>query len=140
MTLQPPLPRTVDDKDVKDDVNACWSNSYLVDRLKLHLATVEISNKDYNDNLGDIRVFNLESRKYYNRAHHFLKIGAFKPVPPFVINLSDLTPRLIKELYGLENYDRRFVLKQSVGRMFEDIDFELYHNSISKVLRVELQT
>jgi hypothetical protein len=126
-------PGSLDDEDP-------WLESYLVDRLKRHLATVE-SNvvNDYKDNLQDKRVFNLESRKYYNRAHHFLKIAAFKPFPNFVVNLSDLAPRLIKELYQLGEQDRKLVLKQSVGRIFEDVNSELYHNSISRVLKVELQ-
>jgi hypothetical protein len=31
------------------------------------------------------------------------------------------------------------VLKQAVSRIFEDINLELYHNSISRALRVVLQ-
>jgi hypothetical protein len=80
-----------------------------------------------------------DNRKYYNQAHHYLKVAAFKPVPYFVVNLSDLTPRLIEELYGLDNTDRSHFLQQAVGRIFEDVNFELYHNSISRVLKVELQ-
>jgi hypothetical protein len=82
-------------------------------------------------------------RLYMRRAHHFLKIGAFSnnnSVPVFVVNLSDLTKRLIQELCQLvDERDRKLVLKQSVPRIFEDIDFELYHDSISKVLKVELR-
>jgi len=99
----------------------------LVDVLKHHLARVVVG--------SDV----LEDRKYYHSAHHMLGIGAFKPVPPYIINLSDLSPELIKELHSLDNKDRRFVLKQEVGRIFEDINPELYHNSISRVLRVKLQ-
>ena len=59
-----------------------WSKDCLVSRLKKHLATVEIGPDDYIDNLGDKTNWDdLESRKYYNRAHHYLKIGAFKPTP-----------------------------------------------------------
>jgi hypothetical protein len=114
-----------------------WLKSYLIDRLKQHLATAEIGINDYKNNLQDKRVF--DGRKYYNRAYHFLKVGSFKPVPPFVINLSDLTRRLIKELYQLDEQDRKYVLKQAVGRIFEDINFELYHSSISRTLDVDLQ-
>jgi hypothetical protein len=123
------------------DSNDNWTQDCLVGRLKRHLATIEIDINDYKDNLGDKRVFNLETRKYYNRAYHFLKIGAFKPAPNFVVNLSDLskTPRLIKELEQLDIADRAYVLRQVVGRIFEDVNFELYHDSISKVLKVELQ-
>jgi hypothetical protein len=123
-----------------DDDDDRWLESYLVDRLKQHLAIVEFNLvNDYKDNLQYKRVFNLERRKYYNRAHHFLKIGAFKPVPNFVVNLSDLTPRLKKELYELDNEDLNYVLRQAVGRIFEDVNSELYHNSLSCVLKVKLE-
>jgi hypothetical protein len=107
---------------VGDVTKAC-----LVDLLKHHLGTV-ISEEGKYDN-----------RKYYNRAHNLLKIGGFKPVPEFIINLSDLSPKLIKELHSLDSRDREFVLKQAVGRIFEDVHFEIYHNSVSRVLKVKLQ-
>ena len=52
--------------------------------------------------------------------------------------VSDLLPELLKELSILDKKDRKFVLKQAVGRIFEDINSELYHNSISRVLEVRL--
>ena len=110
-----------------------WTKNCLIDRLKQHLAIVGAGNNDYKDNLQDKRVF--DSRKYYNRAHHFLKIGVLNPVPTYVVNLSDLTPKLIKEIYELsDEKDRGYVLKQAVTRIFEDVNFELYHNSVSRVL------
>lgn len=109
-----------------------WTKSYLVDRLKLDLAMVEIS---VNPNADEIIY---DKRYYYNKAHHFLKIGAFKPVPHFPISVSDLSPKLSEELGSLDRNDRKFVLKQAVGRIFEDINCNLYHNSISRVLEVIL--
>lgn len=103
------------------------TNLCLVDRLKQHLATIEDSEGKY------------DHRKYYNQAHDMLKIGAFKPVPYFTVYLADLTPELIIELYGLDIADRIFVLKQAISRIFEDVNFEIYHNSVSKVLKVKLQ-
>jgi hypothetical protein len=103
----------------------------LVDLLKQHLATVNghiaVTDSEFYDN-----------RKYYNQAHHCLKIGAFKPVPPFPVSVSDLSPELLEELSGLHKNDRKFVLKQAVGRIFEDINSKLYHDSISRVLEVRL--
>jgi hypothetical protein len=80
-----------------------------------------------------------DKRKYYNRAHKYLKNGRFNPTASFVINLSDLTPTLINEIYALDDTDRGFVLELAVRGIIEDINFELYHNSISKILRVELR-
>jgi len=106
-----------------------FTTNCLVERFKQELAYVIGAEQDQLDN-----------RKYYNQAHNLLKIGALKPTPFFIVYLSDLSPRLIKELHSLDNRDREYVLKQAIGRIFEDINFELYHNSISRVLKVRLQS
>src|SRR5215469_10532201 len=79
-----------------------------------------------------------DNRKYYNQVHNLLKLGAFKPVPHFPVSVSDLWPPLLKELRVLDKRDRNFVLKQAVGRIFEDVNSKLYHSSISRVLEVRL--
>jgi hypothetical protein len=100
----------------------------LVDRLKQHLVSIEGEEEGRYDN-----------RKYYNQAHDLLKIGRFRPVPHFQVSVSDLCPELLRELRVLDRWDRSFVLKQAVGRIFEDVNFEIYHNSVSRVLKVRLQ-
>jgi hypothetical protein len=106
------------------------TEAFLVDRLKQNLVTitgcVTVTDKE--------KIF--DNRKYYNQAHDLLKIGAFRPVPPFPVSVSDLWLGLLKELWILDKTDREFVLKQAVGRIFEDINSQLYHNSISRVLEV----
>jgi hypothetical protein len=118
-----------------------WTPNYLIDRLKQHLATVIVvqqssRKEDYENNLQSKKVF--DSRKYYNQAHDYLKIGAFQPVPSFPVHISDLSPKLVRELSELDRIDRKFVLKQAVGRIFEDINSRLYHDSVSRVLEVKL--
>jgi hypothetical protein len=54
------------------------------------------------------------------------KIGHLASVPKFLISMHDLEPSLLCELAGLDNEDRNFVLKQGVGRMFEDINSRLW--------------
>ena len=122
-----------------------WSDSYLVDNLKQHLTTVELSKSKTPTDLLDTPndKFNkyfclISNRHYVNQAFHYLKIGILSPVPEFLISLSDLSPRLIKELAILDKRTRDFVLKQAVGRIFEEINAKLYHNSISRVLNVRL--
>jgi hypothetical protein len=110
-----------------------WTTNYLVDRLKQHLATFEVSVTSNDDR----KVY--DNRKYYQQAHESLLFGVLKPTPPFVICLSDLSSKIIKELYYLDGESRKYVLKQAVGRIFEDINSELYHNSISKVLEVRFK-
>ena len=77
-----------------------WTINYLIDAMKIQLATIQqrLTQGDGSskDNNGD-RQF--DSRKYYDKAHSMLKIGVFRPVPSYTIHLSDLTPKIIRELY-----------------------------------------
>lgn len=126
--------------------NAEWENhednyelytiNYLIDALKKHLATFE-QPIEIKKNEDKKKIF--DSRKYYDQAHHLLKIGAFKPTPSFIVYLSDLTRKLIKELSNLDSETRDYVLRQAVGRIFEDVNSDLHHNSISRVLKVKLE-
>ena len=84
--------------------------------------------------------FDLDDRWYYYKAYHYQKLGLFlrKDAPPFKISLSHLSPEIIYELSQLDKKDRKFVLKQAIGQIFEDINFNLYHDSISANLAVVL--
>jgi hypothetical protein len=111
-----------------------WSTNYTIDRLKQHLAKVT-----YYETTPDGR--SVESRKYYNQVFRMLKIGAFNPPPCFIISLSDFDndPRLLEEFHQLDKETLGYILLQAVARMFEDVNSKLYHNSISKVLKVKLE-
>src|SRR5215813_4045114 len=104
----------------------------LVDCLKQNLTTIMECIKVS----GTEKIY--DNRKYYNQVHNLLKIGAFKPVPHFPVSVSDLWPPMLKEFRVLDKRDRNFVLKQAVGRIFEDVNSKLYHSSISRVLEVRL--
>jgi hypothetical protein len=112
--------------------NTLWSISYTIDQLKQQLANLRYI-------LRNSKGETAESRKYYDQAYSMKIIGAFRPTPSFIIHLSDSTPKLIKEISDLDKETRDYVLRQAVGRIFEDINSELYHNSISKVLKVKLE-
>ena len=63
-----------------------------------------------------------------------------KPAPKFIVNMSDLIPtRIIAELKALDKDGSQYVLKQAVGRVFENIDFRQYHLSIARNLEVVLK-
>lgn len=119
-----------------------WTTDYLIFRLKENLATVSISSNHKTDLLDwypeghENKV--IDVRKYYNQAYHYLKIGCLQPVPPFLVSLSELSPRIVKELADLDIEDRNYVVKQAVALIFQEINNELYHNSVSKSLEVEL--
>ena len=119
------------------EIPELWTNDYIVSRLKLRLGIVELSNNASKTDLLETGK-QFDSRKYYNQAYHYLRVGVCNPIPNFLISLVDLGPTLIKELAQLEKQDRDFVVKQAVGRIFEDISSELYHDSVSKVLKVKI--
>ncbi len=119
-----------------------WTNNYLIYRLKVHLATIPLSNSIKTDLLDwypDGHLYKvIDARKYYNQTYHYLKIGALKPGPKYLVTMSDLTPRLVIELSELDKQDRNYVLTQAVALIFQEINAELYHNSICSVLQVQL--
>ena len=83
---------------------------------------------------------NLDDRLYYYKAYHYLKLGLFlrKDAPSFKVHIDHLPSEIIYELHKLDLADRRYVLKQAVARIFEDVNFDLYHDSISEKLQVIL--
>lgn len=153
MTLQHNLK-----KEVLDYGKPHFTKVALSEKLKQDLAKVKLDVDKYLAKIEEIKKTNNKSfydyelsldfsndvldriyddRKYYYKAYHFLKIGLFKNIPAFKVSLADLPNETIYELGQLSIQDRNFVLKQAISKIFEDIHFELYHNSISSILKVE---
>jgi hypothetical protein len=112
-----------------------WTEEYLIDLLFLRLASIKET--VCNDKGQTVHV-----RKYYRQARQLMKwIPITRPHPEFVINISDLTPRIIKELTQIETCKkaRNYIILQAVTRIFENLDFEYCHLSIFRNLRVRLE-
>lgn len=111
-----------------------YTISATIDEIKKVLASVKSTTTDLEEEK------NIDERLYYYQAYDFQKLGLYKPedVPTFKIKLKDLPNDIIYELSTFDESTRRFVLKQAVSRIFEDINFDLYHNSISNRLEVVL--
>jgi hypothetical protein len=106
-----------------------WTEECLADELFLQLASTK---QTISHDGKSITVY-----KYYHQAHVLRKwISIIEPAPEFVVDLADLNARTISELKTLE--DPYYVLRQSVGRIFENIDFRQYHLSIARKLKVRL--
>ena len=119
------------DANGKPSVVERWSELCLQEHLFLELATTK-SVVSHNGRCGII------VHKYYNQALALRKwIPIARPVPEFVVNMSDLSSRVIAELKVLN--DAQTVLKQAVGRVFENIDSVQYHLSIAILLEVVLK-
>jgi hypothetical protein len=117
----------------------------LVDRLKRALAWAKLLDSKIKTDLmdgpeGQRIVF--DSRKYYNQAHNYLgiTIRSKERRPPFLVSLSDLdfNPQLVQDFSKLHKQSQIFVMKRAVGRIFEDINYRLYHDHISKILTIGL--
>jgi hypothetical protein len=110
-----------------------WTEECLIDETFLQLAATKAIVKN-----GDKRI---SIYKYYNQAFRLRNwITIAKPTPEFIINISDLTPRVIAELKALDKKGAEYVLNKVVGRLFENIDFRQYHLSIARKLKVRLDT
>jgi hypothetical protein len=113
---------------------SCWTEEYLIDEIFLRLAgTKEI----VKHNGRCINVY-----KYYSQAFRLRRwIPIAKPAHEFTVNMSDLTPtpRIMAELKALDKDSSQYVLKQAVGRIFENINFRQYHLSIARNLEVVMK-
>lgn len=109
-----------------------WTIAHLTDELFLQIAkTKEIIN--YNGK--KITIY-----KYYHQALRMWNwIPISKPKAKFIINNSDLTPRIYCELKSLDKHSAHYVLKDSVKRIFENIDFKFYHEHREDNLEVYLK-
>jgi hypothetical protein len=107
----------------------------LVDELFLCLAGVKETVTSKENCNKQITV-----RKYYCQARELLKwIPIAGADSPFIIYLSDLTPQIKQEFNGLALTTVRYILKEAAGRLFENLDFNYYHLSIARNLKVRLQ-
>lgn len=115
----------------KDDER--WTTERLVDELFLHLdCFTEIIKNDQGQTLT--------VNKYCRQAYELLpRIPVAKPTPTFIIHTSDLTPKLLQELKKSVKEEKRYVVMQAVGRIFENINSRLYHLSIARKLKVEFK-
>ncbi len=124
---------------LKESVNADIDEEreYLLESYTTDQLFKEISKAGevVTSNGKEIRV-----REYYNRALKIFKfIDIAKSDLEFVINISDLSPRLIAELKTLDKISADYVLKLAVGGIFENINSKRYHSlGFAKRLKVRL--
>lgn len=134
-----------------------FTNSALSDILKKELTAIKIDIEKYQQEIEKNKetenknyyVYELDldfskdpritdDRKYYNRAFHYQKIGLFKGnIPWLKISLLDLSLESLKSLSEFQSDEREYVAKQAIGRIFEDVNSDIYHNSISSILKVK---
>jgi len=139
-----------------------FTENSLIERIKSDLAKIKINMKEYHSRIKTYRKkiprnqqyysfdleldfseipiipFNIDDRWYYYKAYHYLKLGLFKreDSPIYWVDLKDLSSDIISALSTFDAETRKYILKEAVSRIFEDINFDFYHHSISINLKV----
>ena len=101
-----------------------WTNNCISDKLVYCLGST--SDYEINEDTKEIRI----THKYYDHAEWVLyHINTHKPPPQFVINRSDLTRKLKKEIASLRSTPTILndVITTAVRRILEVINPEYYH-------------
>lgn len=121
-----------------------WTFECLKYEFFLCLTKVIGSNRSNNVSENNTE---LGDRKYYALAKNIMyRIPISRPielVPAFVINFSDLTPRLQSEFRQYcelnDMLDISIFLKEIATKFFENIDYAYTHDSVSAHLKVILE-
>jgi hypothetical protein len=112
------------------------TTEYSVDRLFLNLVRTKELITDDNGKTMLVQ-------KYYRQARQLMYLIPIARLRTnaFVICVKDLSPRIKKEIESMISSPTtlRYVLTQAVGRIFENIDFEYYHLSVARNLRVRIE-
>jgi hypothetical protein len=78
-------------------------------------------------------------RKYEEQAKQLIhKIPVFRPIPSFIVSLADLSDRVKVELRGLDPKSLNDVIKEGIGKIFENIDERYFLLNVKKLLKWEL--
>ncbi len=111
-----------------------WTTAKIKDELvtELALATVYVMNEQY----GCTYIL----FKYYEKAAYWMyRIPVYRPPPIFDIDLRDLSTKLRHELAELKKSDGGmfcYVIKTAVAHIFENINFEYFHRSVMRHLKI----
>jgi hypothetical protein len=122
--------------EARNEQKEYWTTECLVDQLSLNLcSSKQTILTDYGKTIT--------IRKYYAQARQLMKWVPIAKLPSneFVINISDIPPDVRKEIENLGNNPKtlQYVLTQAAGRIFENLDFEYYHLSVARNLRVRFE-
>jgi hypothetical protein len=138
MTATAIYPRLNSEQSLSEDSTndtEYWTTERLVDELILCLCDSRSYTVD--EKTGHISI----THKYYEQAEYlFYRIPVWKPTPPFVIFIDDLTPKIIEELeklYRSNPHVLQYILKMAVGAIFENIGPKYYHRSVARNLKIK---
>jgi hypothetical protein len=100
-----------------EDKSPPWTKARTNDELYLQLVSLKINGE----------------RKYEKQASYLIyRIPVYDPTPYFIINQSDLSKPLIKELSCLSNKERDKIVKDVLSALYESIDKKYFLLCIKK--------
>ena len=100
-----------------------WTTNRLIEELYLNMMSVR---KD-------------TIRKYQEQAENLIyRIPVYKPIPYFYVELGDLSYKIKKELHALNDKALDNVMKEAIGKIFENIDEPYFLLSVKKLLKWEI--
>ena len=133
------------EKKADESVNE-WTFEYFKNEF-LCLSSVIATHQDNRINGDEHELGFLGDKKYYAQAiekMYWIPITRpFDLIPSFVINLSDLTPRLKAEFREFcelnEEKEIALFLKEIAAKFFENINFAFAHESVLSHLKVAVE-
>ncbi len=105
-----------------------------------HWTTSRLIDETYLELMRAVRIHGTSSvKKYQDQAKYLMyKIPVYRPSPSFNVNVIDLTPKLRQELESLDDESLDSVMKEAIGRVFENINERYFLLSVKKLLKWEL--
>jgi hypothetical protein len=112
-----------------------WTTAKIIDQFQTDLARAHkyVVNAEFGHTLI--------VAKYYEMAEYLMfRIPVYRPIPPFQIDVRDLSPNLKRELAGLKRLDTSMfwrVTKMAVACIFENLNFDYFHRSVMRHLKIQ---
>jgi len=67
------------------------------------------------------------------------RIPVFRPPPIFIVYLKHLDDRLKKELANLDRETKDFVMREAIGRIYEQVNKQFFLLSVKPLLKWRLE-
>ena len=135
------------------DDSEVWSLAAIVDEILISLLDTKAvfcminSNKGFSDHkwVGEANRCNngngVSRRLYEQQAiYKMYRIPIYRPPPEFIVHLKHLDDRLKQELAKLDKWSKDYVMKESIGRICEQVDKRFFLLSVKSLLKWRLES
>ena len=120
-----------------------WSTQYLIDEITISLLDTKAVFCMLDGLTRDVRMQDIKNlgrgvirRLYEAQARYKMyRMSIFQPPPTFVVYLKHLDDRVKQELKSLDRETKDFVMREAIGRIFEQVDSRYFLLSVKPLLR-----